>query len=78
MDRRKRDWDTLQIIPAIQSAWRAEGFTHFLYYQSGVRFMRQTGAIQYTPEEWQALDNFLAASGEPLNFDDVYLLYALP
>jgi hypothetical protein len=78
MDRWKRDWDTLQNIPAIQSAWRAEGFTHFLYYQSGVRFMRQTGAIQYTPEEWQALDNFLAASGEPLNFDDVYLLYALP
>lgn len=77
MDRWKRDWNTYQDIDSIKAAWRAEGFTHFLYYQSGANLMRESGAVQYTAEEWLALDQFLAACEDPLNFDDVYLLYPL-
>jgi Dolichyl-phosphate-mannose-protein mannosyltransferase len=77
MDRWKRDWTTYHDNEAIKAAWKAEGFSHFLLYQSGVNFMRETRAVQYSVEEWQALDNFLASFENPLNFDDVYLLYEL-
>ena len=77
MDRWKRDWTTYHDNEAIKSAWRAEGYTHFLLYQSGVNFMRETGAVQYDNNDWQALDNFLASFEAPLNFDDVYLLFDL-
>jgi 4-amino-4-deoxy-L-arabinose transferase-like glycosyltransferase len=77
MDRWKRDWNTYHDIERIKSAWRSEGFTHFLYYQTGANLMRQTHAVQYTAEEWAALDRFLASFDGPTNFDDVYLLFAL-
>ena len=77
MDRWKRDWITYQDFDSIKAAWKAEGFTHFLFYQSGAGLMRETGAFQYSPEEWQTVDEFLASFEAPLNFDDVYLLYEL-
>lgn len=77
MDRWKRDWTSYHDTDAIKAAWQAEGFTHFLLYQSGVNFMRETGAVQYDHEEWQALDDFLSSCGTPISFDDVYLLYEL-
>lgn len=77
MDRWKRDWITYQDFDSIKTAWKAEGFTHFLFYQSGAGLMRETGAFQYSPEEWQTVDEFLASFEDPLNFDDVYLLYEL-
>lgn len=77
MDRWKRDWIAYQDIGAIKAAWKAEGFTHFLYYQSGATLMRDTKAIQYTPEDWQALDDFLASFDDPVNFDDIYLLFEI-
>ena len=77
MDRWKRDWLTYQDNKAIKAAWKAESFTHFVYYQSGANLMRDTGAIQYTDENWQALDIFLASFSEPVNFDDIYLLYTI-
>ena len=77
MDRWKRDWTIYQDNNAIKSAWLAEGFTHFLLYQSGVNFMRQTGAVQYDEEEWEALDDFLSSFEPPINFDNVYLLYEI-
>lgn len=78
MDRWKRDWNAYQDINQIKAAWQAQGFTHFLYYQTGATLMRETHAIQYTAAEWTALDRFLASCPPPLNFDDVYLLYSLP
>jgi hypothetical protein len=77
MDRWKRDWASYHDNDAVKAAWRAEGYTHFLLYQSGVNFMRETGAVQYDDNEWQALDDFLASFDAPLNFDDVYLLFDL-
>jgi hypothetical protein len=77
MDRWKRDWTEYQDNEAIKAAWQAEGFTHFLLYQSGVNFMRETSAVQYDQQEWKALDNFLNSFGPPINFDNVYLLYTL-
>ncbi|MDX9863729.1 MAG: phospholipid carrier-dependent glycosyltransferase [Anaerolineaceae bacterium] len=77
MDRWKRDWTTYHDNQAIKAAWQAEGYTHFLLYQSGVNLMRESGAVQYGEAEWQALDDFLSSFNPPLNFDGVYLLYKL-
>jgi hypothetical protein len=77
MDRWKRDWLYYSKPAEILDSWRAEGFTYALFYQAGANFMRETGDLHHTVEEWQALDLFLGELPLHENFGDAYLLYDL-
>jgi hypothetical protein len=75
MDRWKRDWLNFSTFREILESWRAEGFTHVLFYQAGANFMRETGDLHHTEEEWQALDLFLADLPIIQSFGEAYLLF---
>lgn len=61
---------------SILSSWKAEGYTHLLYYKTGADFIREEDE-RYTNSDWEALDQLLV--GLPLieNFGDTYYLYAI-
>lgn len=77
MDRWKRDRLALQEPGAILASWRAQGFTHLLFYQAGEDFMRQTGDVHHDEAEWQALDEFLARLPAPVDYGGIYRLYSI-
>lgn len=62
---------------AVLDAWRAEGVTHLLVYTAGMDYMRANDAAM-TPEDWEALDQFLALLPAPVQAaGDYYLLYEI-
>jgi hypothetical protein len=75
MDRWKRDWLYIKEPDEILRSWQDEGFSYVLFYQGGANFMRETGDLHHTEEEWQALDSFLAGLKQIQNFGDAYLLF---
>lgn len=75
LDRWKRSWTQYHDPQAIRAAWRAEGFTHVLFNRLGASFMQETKDPHVTPEEWQALDRFLASLPKPVDFGQTYELY---
>jgi hypothetical protein len=61
----------------ILQIWRAEGFTHLLFYRLGAEFVRSEDK-RYTESDWEALDsllNSLSKSGK--DFGPAYTLYSL-
>lgn len=58
--------------------WKAQGYTHILYYKTGADFMRTTGDPHYNTTEWQALDDLLAGLPSPVDILGAYYLYTIP
>ncbi len=77
LDRWKRDWLSLKDPDAILTSWRAQGYTHILFYKAGEGFMRSTGDIHHTEPEWQALDAFLSRLPDPVEYGGVYERYEI-
>lgn len=63
-------------VERILGSWRDEGFTHLLYYRQGAEFI-QRDDNRYLDTDWQLLDALLGELSDPLEFGDVYALYAL-
>ena len=78
LDRWKREWSIHHDEQAILDSWKAQGFSHILFYRLGAQFNRESGDPHNTAEEWQALDRFLAKLPEPVSLEGVYELYRLP
>lgn len=78
LDRWKRDWRELRDTNAILARWKAQGFEQVLFYRSGANFMRETGDIHITADDWQGLDAMLPKLVEMQDFGGAYQLYRLP
>jgi hypothetical protein len=76
LDRWLDDLRSLGDPDSVAHAWRAQGFTHILYYRLGADFIRTSDA-RYTPEDWRALDALLDSLIVEQTFGDAYVLYAL-
>ena len=62
----------------ILQTWKAEGFTHFLFYRVGANFLREAEDIHSTSEDWQTLDQFLGTLQVTRDYNGIYELYTLP
>jgi len=61
---------------AVLDDWRARGYTHLLFYDLGVEFIRASDS-RYQLSEWIALDGILADLPAVERFGEGYTLYAL-
>lgn len=61
---------------AIQADWRAQGYTHLLYYRSGADFIRREGRLPFTAADWLALEALLGDLQLVQDFGGAYQLYA--
>lgn len=62
---------------AVLAAWRAEGFTHLLYYQAGGDFLRTANDPHHPVEEIDSLEGLLDTLTEPVDIGGMYALYTL-
>lgn len=69
---------TLGSAEAMLARWRAEGVTHILIYDTGVRFLQTRPDNGYDPVDWTELETLRTRLREIENLGDVYSLYALP
>jgi hypothetical protein len=69
------EWQMHSDVAEILNGWRAEGFTHFLYYKAGAEQVYEYGQSHYTEEAWQTLDLLIQDLEQLQNFDNVYILY---
>ncbi len=77
LDRWNSDLSAYQTPQAILQNWKAQGFTHVLFYKMGASFMRDTQDPHYSPSEWAALDAFLNQLPKPVDFGGAYQLYSI-
>jgi hypothetical protein len=68
--KRTRGGDPSQIL----DGWRDEGVTHLLLYRAGAEFVRSTDS-RYGADDWQALEDLLAALRLVERIGDAYELY---
>jgi hypothetical protein len=62
---------------AVLAAWRAEGFTHVMYYQAGADFLRTANDPHHPVAEIDSLEGLLDTLPEPVHFGGLYELYTL-
>jgi hypothetical protein len=77
LDRWKRDRAALHDAQAIRQAWLKEGITHVLFYRTGADFLVEANDPHHTPEDLQALKDFLNTLPPPVDFGGVYQLYSI-
>jgi 4-amino-4-deoxy-L-arabinose transferase-like glycosyltransferase len=58
--------------------WRAQGATHVLIYDWGVRFLRENRDHRFAESDWAALENLRGRVRLVQTFGEDYSLYALP
>ncbi len=75
LDRWSADLNRWGSSDAVVSAWRAQGFTHLLYYRTGAELFR--GDPRFPPPIWQQLDQLLSGLPIHTDFDQIYILYRL-
>lgn len=63
---------------SILAQWRAEGLTHVLVYDTGIRFLQTQPNNGYDPADWAELETLRAQLRVVEQLGDVYSLYALP
>ncbi len=78
LDRWKTEFVRYADYPAMQTAWREEGFTHLLVYTIGVDFLRSDNDPHHPMSDLLALDAYLATLTAPVDMDGVYALYEIP
>ncbi len=61
---------------AVLQTWQEQGLTHLLLYRVGADFERRNRP-EYSPADWQALDELLTQLPIQADLDGVYQLYAL-
>lgn len=61
---------------AVLDAWRAQGYSHLLYFRLGADFIRERDA-RYTAADWRALDDFLGLLLPLEDLSGTYQLFAL-
>ena len=67
----------LKTPQAVLDDLRGQGISHLLVYTAGMEYMRENDAAM-TPEDWDALDQFLALLPAPTQAaNDYYLLYEI-
>ena len=77
MDRWKLTRAKFSDPQAIRQAWLDEGFTHLLFYKSGLEFLVESGDPNHSEQDLQSLLKFLQTLPDPVDFGGVYLLYSL-
>ena len=77
LDRWKRDRAALHDAQAIRQAWLKEGITPILFYRTGADFLVEAKDPHHTPEDLQALKDFLNTLPPPVDFGGVYQLYSI-
>lgn len=58
--------------------WKAQGATHVLIYDGGVRFLREHRDQRFVESDWAELDNLREQMQRVEKIGDDYSLYALP
>jgi len=61
---------------SILNAWRAEGYTHLLYFKLGSD-NRRAESKRFTQDDWDELDALLSRLTVVQNFNNTYILYSL-
>ncbi len=61
----------------ILAGWKAEGFTHLLFYRQGVEFLVDAGDPHHTPDDLRTVNAFLEGLPQPVKLGGVYELYSL-
>lgn len=77
LDRWKRDRAALGDAQTIRQEWLRQGFTHVLFYRTGADFLVEANDPHHSPQDLQALKDFLATLPAPRDFGGVYQLYDL-
>jgi hypothetical protein len=62
----------------ILARWQAQGVTHILIYDTGIRFLQTQPANGYEATDWIELEALRARLEVVEQMGDVYSLYALP
>jgi hypothetical protein len=76
LDRWLNELRSEQSPQEIVQTWRAQGFTHLLFYRFGADYIQQHDS-RYTSNDWQALTGILSSLPNPIDFGGAYQLYAL-
>lgn len=76
IDRWAHDLNQYKQWKNVISEWQKQGYTHFLYYQSGANFVRASDT-RYEEKTWLELEKLLGTLELEKNFGDVYQLYRL-
>jgi hypothetical protein len=62
---------------AVLQRWRSNGYTHFLVFNTGVKFVREDDPI-LSPSEWREFDTLLSSLPDPVEYPGgFYSLYSL-
>lgn len=77
IDRWRADYWAHGSAEDILAAWKQQGFTHVLYYQSGAELVRETDKV-LEAAGWQELDRLTSMLPSAQVFGDAYILYQLP
>lgn len=63
---------------AIAADWRAQGFTHVLWHETGMRFLVEQGLDPFTPADLATFEALQASFLQPVTvWNDAYTLYRL-
>jgi hypothetical protein len=77
LDRWRRDRIEYDSAAGVLDAWRDEGFTHVLISRAGAAFLRESGDVHSTGDDWRALDDLYHLLGAGVDFGGVYSLHDL-
>lgn len=69
---------TLGGADAVVAGWQAQGITHVLIYEVGIRFLQTQPDNGYEPVDWTELEALRARLQLVEQMGEVYSLYALP
>jgi hypothetical protein len=76
LDRWLNELRSVQSPQQVFQGWRAQGYTHLLFYRFGAEYIQQYDS-RYSSDDWQALAGALTSLPNPIDFGGAYQLYTL-